>query len=226
MAQSAKKIGVHLEIGAQRVFAGALDWPGWCRSGRDEPAAIRTLAEYGLRYGRAIESARLEFRPPVDASAFSVVERLQGNTTTDFGSPGIPPAVDARPMDADSLRRSEAILKACWRTVDKAVRSAGGGELRKGPRGGGRELNEIVRHLLDADAAYLAKIGRPFALDGAAGELRRMRGAILEALAASAEGKLPTRGPRGGSLWTPRYFVRRTAWHALDHAWEIEDRVM
>jgi hypothetical protein len=24
--------------------------------------------------------------------------------------------------------------------------------------------------------------------------------------------------------WSPRFFVRRSAWHALDHAWEIEDR--
>jgi hypothetical protein len=24
--------------------------------------------------------------------------------------------------------------------------------------------------------------------------------------------------------WEPRYAVRRSAWHALDHAWEIEDR--
>jgi hypothetical protein len=30
---------------------------------------------------------------------------------------------------------------------------------------------------------------------------------------------------RAGSLHlTPRFAVRRVAWHALDHAWEIEDR--
>jgi hypothetical protein len=45
------------------------------------------------------------------------------------------------------------------------------------------------------------------------------------ALAAGARGELPERGPRGGARWTPRSFVRRVAWHVLDHAWEIEDRL-
>jgi hypothetical protein len=27
------------------------------------------------------------------------------------------------------------------------------------------------------------------------------------------------------SRWPPRYVVRRAAWHVLDHAWEIEDRI-
>jgi hypothetical protein len=35
--------------------------------------------------------------------------------------------------------------------------------------------------------------------------------------------------PNGGTPpvpkgWPPRYAARRIAWHALDHAWEIEDR--
>jgi hypothetical protein len=227
MANPSNLMDVYLEVGRQRVFAGALDWPGWSRSGRDEKAAIQALAEYGPRYGRAIESARLEFQSPAEASAFKVIERVKGNATTDFGSPGIPPKHDSKPMDDDSLRRSEAILKACWRTFDRAVRAAGGTPLRTGPRGGGRELDEIVRHLLEADAAYLAKVGRPFEREDTAGaDERRTRGAILEALAASAGGRLPARGPRGGLRWTARYFVRRVAWHALDHAWEIEDRTL
>jgi hypothetical protein len=27
-----------------------------------------------------------------------------------------------------------------------------------------------------------------------------------------------------GGAWPARYVIRRTAWHVLDHAWEIEDR--
>ena len=57
-------------------------------------------------------------------------------------------------------------------------------------------------------------------------ELDRTRQAVLDALAAAAHGEVPARGPRGGVIWTPRYFVRRVAWHVLDHAWEIEDRVV
>jgi hypothetical protein len=227
MTSSPQKFEIYLETGKQKVFAGALEWPGWCRSGRDETGAIEALAAYGARYARAIESAQVEFLPPLKASAFRIVERLKGNATTDFGSPGLPPKYDSRPMSEKTLHWSEAVLTACWRTFDNAVRAAGVNALRKGPRGGGRELDEIVRHLIDADAAYLSKIGVPFPSDktgGPAAELRRMRGAILEGLAAAAGGKLPAYGPRGGSRWSPRYFVRRVAWHALDHAWEIEDR--
>ena len=36
----------------------------------------------------------------------------------------------------------------------------------------------------------------------------------------------PKSGPRGGKIWSPRFFVRYVAWHTLDHAWEIEDRAI
>ncbi len=186
------------------------------------------MAEYGSRYERAIQDARLRFEPPADATEFSIVERVKGNATTDFGSPGIPPAADAKPMTAAELRRSAAILRACWKTFDRAVDAAQGIALRKGPRGGGRELEEIVRHILEADGLYLAKLGWDYAPAEKANpgaEFRRMRGAILEALAAAAGGKLPAKGPRGGLHWTARFFLRRSAWHTLDHAWEIEDRL-
>lgn len=218
---------IYLESGSRRVFAGALDWPGWCRSGKDEEAAVRALFDYRLRYERALKGADMDFHPPEEAGNLIIVERLKGDATTDFGAPGKAPALDSKPMDAADLARSTAILKACWRSFDRAVKKSEGGELRKGPRGGGRTLEEIIRHSLEADAAYLGKIGWACKTDAEAdpgAELRRIRAAILEGLAASAAGKLPATGPRGGSRWTARYFVRRAAWHVLDHAWEIEDR--
>jgi len=48
--------------------------------------------------------------------------------------------------------------------------------------------------------------------------------AFIEALHAKVRGELPAKGPRGGDRWPARYAIRRSAWHALDHAWEIEDR--
>jgi hypothetical protein len=30
---------------------------------------------------------------------------------------------------------------------------------------------------------------------------------------------------RYGFDWTPLFAARRAAWHALDHAWELEDRL-
>ena len=83
--------------------------------------------------------------------------------------------------------------------------------------------------MLESDQGYLSKLGWKFKLDEAADfseELIRSRQAMLEALKAAVDGELPARGPRGGLRWPPRYFVRRVAWHVLDHAWEIEDRVV
>jgi hypothetical protein len=157
-----------------------------------------------------------------------VVERLEGTPTTDFGAPDIAPSADSLPLDAADLRRFSALLKACWQEFDAAVSAAAGRELRKGPRGGGRELEKIVEHVLGSDAAYLRSLGwKPrTSKDASPSEaLAETRQSILEGLEAAAGGQLPERGPRGGALWSPRYFVRRSAWHVLDHAWEIEDRV-
>ncbi|HXH23012.1 MAG TPA: hypothetical protein VNN10_13375, partial [Dehalococcoidia bacterium] len=99
---------------------------------------------------------------------------------------------------------------------------------RKGPRGGGREAPAIVRHVLESEAGYLSALGRSFRPGdpaGPAAEALRLRDAVREGLAAAARGEIPPVGPRGGRRWSPRYFVRRAAWHLLDHAWEIEDRL-
>ena len=227
MKRTADKIDVYLEIGKKRTIAGALEWPGWCRVGRDEDTALQALFDYGPRYARLLDATPLGFQTPVDRSVFAVIERLEGNATTDFGAPDASPSGDAQPIDAAGLQRMQTLLRACWEAFDQAVQATTGKELRKGPRGGGRELDGIVRHVLGGDASYLARLAWKFKPDEAAqldDELSRSRQAILDALAAAAQGDLPTHGPRGGAIWTPRYFVRRVAWHVLDHAWEIEDR--
>jgi hypothetical protein len=228
MVPGSNLIGVYLEVGTKRTFAGALDWPGWCRSGRDEAAALKALMEYGPRYARALRQARLGFRAPKDTSEFAIRERLAGNATTDFGAPDMPTAHDSDPVEDPELRRFQAVLKAGWRAFDAAVLAAKGIELRKGPRGGGRELGKIVQHLLESDAAYLGSLGVRFKFSARGDpqqELDQTREAILQALEAAAAGESPKEGPRGGIRWTPRRFVRRVAWHVLDHAWEIEDRI-
>jgi hypothetical protein len=220
---------VYLEVGQKKIFAGALDWPGWCRSARDEGAALAALAEYAPRYARIFSRTTIDCVPPDDPAAFAVVERLAGNSTTDFGAPDIAPARDAEPFDEAARERSEAILTAIWRAFDRAVEAAEGKELRKGPRGGGRERDGIVRHVLGADAAYLRRVAQKFSQDDAAplnDEVQRTRQAIRTALAAGTRGEIPAEGPRGGALWTPHFFVRRVAWHTVDHLWEIEDRIV
>jgi hypothetical protein len=228
MAKTANHIDVYLEIGQKRVFAGATDWPGWCRSGRDQEAALQALLDYGPRYARVLRGMQLGFQTPTDESAFVIVERLKGNTTTDFGAPGVAPSSDARPIAADEILRLEKLIKACWRTFDVAAKTATGKELRTGPRGGGRQLQGILQHLLESDSGYVNQVGWKFQrgeVDDLDHQLEQTRQAILSALTSSARGEIPPKGPRGGLRWAARYFVRRVAWHTLDHAWEIEDRL-
>lgn len=134
MARSANEIDVYFEIGKKRTFAGAIDWPGWSRSGRDESSALQALVEYAPRYARVLGEARLGFQAPADTSALAVIERVEGNATTDFGAPGMAPSSDARPVDDEELRRFQALLEACWQAFDTATQAAAGQELRKGPR--------------------------------------------------------------------------------------------
>jgi len=222
-----RTVAVYLEVGSHRVFAGAIEWPGWCRSGRDEDAAVRALVTYGPRYAAAIGPLAHELTIPTDTSAFAVIERLEGNATTDFGAPSIAPAADERPLDSSQLERLQGLLQACWAAFDAAAEGASSAVLRKGPRGGGRELGAIVSHVLEADRAYISLLWRAYRKAGHADptvEMARLRGAILEALRSRARGDPLPQGRRSAKVWTPRYFVRRSAWHILDHAWEIEDR--
>jgi len=228
MAQSSNNINVYLEIGKKRTFAGAIEWPGWCRLGRDEDAALQALIAYGPRYARILRLARVEFQIPADASVFAVVERLEGNVTTDFGAPDVAPSSDTRPIDNAELQRFQTLLAAYWQAFDMTARKASGKELRKGPRGGGRDLEGIIWHVVGADQSYLARLARKHQKSkeqDLSEELSQTRQEMLDALVATAHGQAPARGPRGGVIWTPRYFVRRVAWHVLDHLWEIEDRM-
>jgi hypothetical protein len=228
MARSPNKIDIYLEVGQKRVFAGAIDWPGWCRSGRDESSALQALFDYGPRYARVLQRTRLGFKAPDDASAFVVRERLKGNATTDFGAPDIAPSHDSKPVNPDELHRFEKLLRACWRILDANAKASAGKVLRSGPRGGGRQQEGILQHLLGSDGGYLNQVGWKLQRDNAGEldqQLEQTRQAILSALTASARGEIPAKGPRGGLRWTPRYFVRRITWHILDHAWEIEDRI-
>jgi len=143
--------------------------------------------------------------------------------------PSAEPRADRRPMSATELDRQSRLLRACWGAFDAAAAEATRDrvELRLGPRGGGRDVPKMEFHVSEADEAYLAQLGsRPPRLPGAslADRTAAVRAAALETLAAVAGGK-PVPDPRQTRHpWSPRYYVRRAAWHALDHAWEIENR--
>jgi len=234
-------IPIHVESTAKRAFAGAIEWPGWCRGARTEDQAIEALIASASRYAEVARRAGIAFASPDGAEAFQVVERVVGGASTDYGVPSLPPAADQRPLDEAELARLEALLRAAWRTFADVADRARGVSLRLGPRGGGRDLEKIEEHVRMSEEAYLTQLGaRPPTGVAAADRPTRVRvdvhaaGAALTplriAMLATIEARardMPIDNPSGTKKrWSPRYVVRRTAWHALDHAWEIEDRML
>jgi hypothetical protein len=211
---------VVLEVGARRVFATALDWPGWCRSGRTEEAALEALAEAADRYAAVAAAAGVRFSTRL-ADSFAVVERLKGNATTDFGAPGAVAGRERDPLTAAQAGRRLSLVRAGWQVFDDIVAETPA-TLRKGPRGGGRDRDKMVEHVLGAEVEYAKKIGVRGLKVPAVGDdeaVARVRQAIADVLAAASDGT-----PHDEKGWPPRYAAARIAWHVLDHAWEMHDR--
>jgi len=193
-----------VEVGGKRAFASAADFPGWCRTGKDEASALASLAAYAPRYAAVAKLARVEL--PRNVTDFDVVERAQGNATTDFGAPAVPAKGESKRLRPAQTERMVALMEACWKYLDN-VRAMAPKALRLGPRGGGRDRDKIYAHVLDAELAYAAKIGLKLKAPDRMALLARFS------------------DPNRSEKWPIAYAVRRTAWHALDHAWEIEDRI-
>jgi hypothetical protein len=210
---------VAIEIGSKRAFASALDWPGWCRSGRDEARALEALAAYADRYAVVPAAAGIPF-PKKAAADFDVLERVPGGATTDFGAPEMPAAIERKPMTRAEVDRMCALVAATWKVFDGVVKKAPA-ELRKGPRGGGRDRDKIVEHVLGAETGYGPRLGLKLKQPevGDTKGIKALREAWLQAFRDGADGKLTSERGRPA-----RYMARRIAWHTMDHAWEIEDR--
>jgi hypothetical protein len=210
---------VYLEVGTKRVFACSVDWPGWCRSGKDDDAALTALADYAARYAVVAKQAGKRFTARI-GDDLDVVERVEGSATTDFGAPGVVPELDAGPLTAAAARRTADLVAASWAVLD-SVAGASPAELRKGPRGGGRDRDKMLQHVLSAEAAFARKLDvkhkEPALGDAAA--TQALRKDIVAVLRAARSGS-----PLRENGWPPRYAARRIAWHVLDHAWEMEDR--
>jgi hypothetical protein len=214
-------VRVYLEAGHTRVFACALDWPGWCRRAKTEEAALEALADYASRYAIVAKRAGLSFAAA--NSTLEVVERISARpkgtfSYVDFGALGEPAAADRASLSAADAKKQTAILQAAWAVLDDTVARAPE-QLRKGPRGGGRDRDAVVAHVVAAETAYARKLGvrhkEPATADGVAA----LRAEIAQTLAGARAGEPPVT-----SGWLPRYAARRIAWHVLDHAWEIDDR--
>lgn len=208
---------IFIETGHKKVFASALDWPGWSRSGKTEQDAIVTLVEYADRYRVIVDVAGVH---GIDALVTSpnVVEHVQGSGATDFGVPDKIANVEKEWMSAAEVDRQIAILRAGWDYFDDVSMKASE-ELQKGPRGGGRDRSEIVDHVLDADRGYARNIGVKTAPSDYQSkfDVAAHREAVIESISQQNFDRVETK-------WPLRYFVRRAAWHVLDHAWELEDK--
>ncbi len=220
-------VPAYLERGEKLVFAGALEWPGWCRRGKSEAEALDALGRYAARYADVAGLAGQAFPWRTTTPSFEIVERLDGGSGTDFGVAGLSPEADGAPVGGAELERQVRLLEASWAVFDRVASGARGRELAKGPRGGGRNLEKIELHVREAEDAYLNQLGnRPFRRTGDVGRDREAhRNAVLATLRARASGSEPPDPSGTKKRWPPRRFVRRACWHILDHAWEIEDRL-
>ena len=209
-------VAISIESTPKKAFATAVDWPGWSRSGRTEARALEALDASAPRYGVVAAEAGEGFDP----GDFEVVVRAEGGSGTDFGVPSSITALDGRPVTSDEAARLARFVAAAWAVFDR-VSSVAPGELRKGPRGGGRDRDKMIGHVIESDWYYAREVGirntQPDPSDHVA--VAAMRASMLEILGQPSDGS-----PLAGRKWPPRYAGRRIAWHALDHAWEIEDR--
>jgi hypothetical protein len=215
MGAEPEGVAVFVEAGKRRVFASALDWPGWARREKTEDLAVESLADYLPRYAPVVLRAGLS--PP--SGDLVIVERHPGVArNADFGALGEISGSENRPLDASEGSRLAALLEAAWAAFGETVVTAPD-VLRKGPRGGGRDTAQIADHVAGVEGIYARKIGvvRDKAAAGPDASAQ-LRARILAALRAP-EGLVI---PPGG--WPPRYAARRLTWHVLDHLWEIEDK--
>lgn len=226
----AGQIAVALEIGPQRrVFAQVCHWVGWCRAGKNEATALEAIFAAGPRYLHVAESAEIPLTLPASLDELTVIERVSGTATTDFGALGVLLASDTEALDATRLEQLERLLVACWAAFDDALLRVPADQRDQKPTRG-RAPNALRLHALEADLMHLSAFGPSFkqptsgSEDEVARQEAQMREQFIAGLRATPQQQPFTPRRRYGFAWTPHFAVRRAAWHALDHAWELQDR--
>ena len=206
----------------KRSVAFGIDWPGWSRGAKSPELALETLESYRERYRPIVSLAGLA--PEFDAAGpLEIVEDKVGTGSTDFwGISFSPSETEHGPMSDAELERGITLLRACWTFFDD-VAARVSPEMRKGPRGGGRDRDRIIRHVIRNESEDFAKqvglrIPEEAALtpDG----LRQHRETYVAAMRAYNAGEVERRM----RSWTLPFLIRHSAYHTLDHAWEMEDK--
>ena len=214
-------IQVTIEIGpkGKKVEAVAPDWPGLERGAKTEEAAIKRLLSYLPRYTLVTKLAGMdtEFATKTD---IEVVERYAGTGSTDFwGISFAFSSSDQHTLSDEELERELTLMQACWQFFD-AVRLRVSAEMQRGPRGGGRDREQIARHTFAAEQDWAAKLGVFTTHEAMLTEagLQTYRDAYCNAIRTlHSESKM-------ARTWPLRFLIRHTAFHTLDHAWEMEDK--
>jgi hypothetical protein len=221
------RMRVMLEIGpkGKKVVAVAPDWPGLERGAKTGDAAIELLRSYAQRYAPVAELAGMASEFAVESvEGVDVVKQYAGTGSTDFwGISFAHSSIDKEAMADEALERELALMRACWTFFDE-VRARVSAELQRGPRGGGRDRDQIVRHVVANELDWAKGLGvqAPFdallTAEDLSLRLRPFRDAYCDAIRSfHSEGKM-------ARTWPLRYLIRHTAYHALNHAWEMEDK--
>ena len=204
----------------KKVAVWAVDWPGLQRGAKTADLALERLATYVPRYIRVAELAGQADAFETDVT-LDVVDEYLGPGSTDFWGISFGHSdLDRLPMSDEELERELALLHACWTYFDE-VRNRVSDELRKGPRGGGRDRELVVRHVIGCEYDWGKGIGVEPLPEGEwrdDDKLRIYHAAYADAIRSHhAEGKMAKK-------WPLHYMIRHTAFHVLDHTWEMEDR--
>ena len=205
----------------KRAVAFSLDWRGWSRGAKTPEDALETLESYRDRYRPIADLAGMaeEFDA---AGPLEIVEDRVGPGSTDFwGISFAASSTEQGPMTEAEFDRAITQLRAAWTFFD-SVAARVSPEMRKGPRGGGRDRDRIISHVIRWESENLAGgVGLKIPEDGAMTPdgLRKYREAYVEAMRAYNAGE----GKRMRSSTLP-YLIRHCAFHNLDHAWEMQDK--
>jgi hypothetical protein len=206
----------------KRSVAFGLDWPGWSRGAKSADLALETLESYRERY-RPV-AALAEMAREFDAAGpLEIVEERVGTGSTDFwGISFSPSAAEQGPTGEAEFERAITLLRACWAFFD-GVAARVSSEMRKGPRGGGRDRDRIISHTIRTESEdFATRVGLRIP-EGAAlspDGLRQHRETYVAGMRAYNAGEV-TRRMRS---WTLPFLIRHSAYHTLDHAWEMEDK--